>query len=82
MDTLFMNSKNSKTSDLHRLLLNPADKIDLKRKDKDVAFSNLSIYYTRKNVKKLYKNNKFKISASTRNDKFELPDGLYSASDI
>ena len=82
MDTLFMNSKNSKTSDLHRLLLNPADKIDLKRKDKYVAFSNLSIYYTRKNVKKLYKNNKFKISASTRNDKFELPDGLYSASDI
>ena len=77
-----MNSKNSKTSDLHRLLLNPADKIDLKRKDKYVAFSNLSIYYTRKNVKKLYKNNKFKISASTRNDKFELPDGLYSASDI
>ena len=82
MDTLFMNSKNSKTSDLHRLLLNPAYKIDLKRKDKDVAFSDLSIYYTRKNVKKLYKNNKFKISASTRNDKFELPDGLYSASDI
>ena len=50
---------------LHRLLLNLTDKIDLRRKDKYVALSNLSIYYTWKNIKTLYKNNKFKISAPT-----------------
>ena len=50
MDTLFMNSENSKTSDPHRLLLNLTDKIDLRRKDKYIALSNLSIYYTWKNI--------------------------------
>ena len=64
-NTIFMNSKNSKTSDTHRLLLNLTDKIDIIRKDKYIALSNLSIYYTRKNIKKSYKNNKFKISAVT-----------------
>ena len=59
MGTIFMNSKNSGTSDPHRLLLNLADKINLKRSDKYVALSNLSIYYTS------YKNNKFDISAPT-----------------
>ena len=44
--------------------------------------SNLGIYYTWKNKKSLYNNNKFKISASTWNDKFELPDGSYSVSNI
>ena len=63
MDTIFVNSKNSKTSDPHRILLNILNKINLKRSDKYVALSNLSIYYTWKNIKKLYKNNKFKISA-------------------
>ena len=82
IDTIFMNSENSQTSDLHRLLLNLSDKIDLKRSDKYVALSNPRIYYTWKNIKKSYKNNKFKISAPTSNDKFELPDGLYSVSDI
>ena len=51
MDTIFMNSKNSKTSDPHRLLLNISEKINLKRSDKYVALSNLSIYYTWKNIK-------------------------------
>ena len=50
MDTIFRNSKNSKTSDSHRLLLNLSDKINLKRSDKYVALSNLSIYYTWKNI--------------------------------
>ena len=50
MDTIFMNSENSKTSDPHRLLLNLTDKIDLRRKDKYVALSNLSIYYTWRNI--------------------------------
>ena len=62
-----MNSKNSKTSDAHRLSLNPSDKLNLKRSDKYVASSNLSYYYTWKNIKESYKNNKFKISAPTWN---------------
>ena len=72
-----MNSENSKTSDPHRLLLNLADKTDLRRKDKYIALSNLSIYYTWKNIKNSYKNNKFKISAPTWNEEFELPNGSY-----
>ena len=62
LDTIFINPKNSKTSDPHRLLLNLTDKINLKRSDKYVALSNLSIYDTWKNIKNSY-NNKFKISA-------------------
>ena len=81
MDTIFMNSENSKASDPHRLLLNLADKINL-RSGKYVALSNLSIYYTWKNTKKSYKNNKLKISPPTWNEEFELPDGSYSVSDI
>ena len=76
-----MNSKNSKTSDPHRLLLNLTDKIDLRRKDKYIALSNLSMYYSWENMKKSYKNNKFKISAATWNEEFELPDGSYSVTD-
>ena len=77
-----MNSENSKTSDSHRLLLNLSDKINLKRKDKYFALSNLTISYTWKNVNKSYKNNKFNISAPTWNEEFGLPDGSYSISDI
>ena len=77
-----MNSKKCKTSDLHRLLLNLTDKIDLKRKDKYIALSNLSIYYTCRNIKKSYNNNRFKISAPTWNEEFGLPNGSYSISDI
>ena len=65
-----MNSKNSKTSDPHRLLLNLTDKINLKRSHKYVAPSNRNMYYTLKNVKKSYKSNKFKISAPTWNEEF------------
>ena len=77
-----MNSANSKTSNPHRLLLNLSDKLNLKRKDKRVALSNLSIYHIRGNMKKSYENNKFKISAPTWNEEFESPDGSYSVSDI
>ena len=72
MDTIFINSKNSKTTKSHLLILNLTDKIDLGRGKKSIALSNLSIYYTWKNIKQTYKNNKFKISARTWNDKFEL----------
>ena len=75
MDTIFMNSENSKTSDPHSLFLNLSDKINLKRSDKYVALSNLGIYYAWKNIKKSYKNNEFKLSAPTWNEEFELPDG-------
>ena len=53
METIFMNSKNSKTSDPHRLLLDLTGKINFKRSDKYVAVSNISIYYTWKNIKKV-----------------------------
>ena len=82
MDTIFMNSENSKTSEHHVLVLQLTDKLDLRRGQKTVALSNLSIYYTWKNVKKPYNNNKFKISAPTWSEEFELPDGSYSISDI
>ena len=82
MDTIFMNSENSRNSEYHVLLLKLADKLDLRRGQKSVALSNLSIYYTCRNIKSLYKNNRFKISAPTWSDEFELPDGSYSISDI
>ena len=65
MDSIPMNSKYAKISDPCRLLLNLTDKVNLRRKDKYIALSNLSIYYTWKNIKKPYKNNEFKISAPT-----------------
>ena len=77
-----MNSKNDKSSYPHRLLLNVTDNIDVRRKDKYIALSNLSIYYTQKNIKKSYKNNKFKISAPTWNEEFESTDRKYSIPDI
>ena len=82
MDTIFMNSKNSKTSEHNVLVLRLTDKLDLRRGQKTVALSNLSIYYTWKKVKSSYNNNKFKISASTWNEEFKLPDGSNSVSDI
>ena len=77
-----MNTRNSQTSDPRRLLLNLTDKIDLRRKDKYIALSNLSIYYTWNNKKKSCKNNKFKRSAPTWNEEFKLPDESYFISDI
>ena len=82
MDTIFINSDNSKTSEYHVLVLKLTDKLDLRRGQKTAALSNLSIYYTWKNIKSSYNNNKFKISAPTWSEEFELPDGSYSVSDI
>ena len=82
MGTIFMNSENSKTSENNVLVLKLTDKLDLRRGQKTIALSNLSIYYTWKNVKSSYNNNKFKISAPTWSEEFELPDGSYSISDI
>ena len=82
MATTFMNSEESKNFDSHVLILKLTNKLDLRIGKKVIASSNLSIYYTCKNVKSSYNKNKFKISAPTWNDKFELPDGSYSVSDI
>ena len=78
MDTIFMNSENRRTSEYHVLVLKIADKLDLRRGQKSVVLSNLRIYYTWKNMKSSYNSNKFKISAPTWSDEFELPDGSYS----
>ena len=77
-----MNSENSKTSKPHVLILKITNKLDLWIGEKIITLSNLSIYYTWKNIKISYNNNKIEIFAPTWNDKFELPDGLYSVSDI
>ena len=82
MDTIFMNSENSRTSEYHVSVLKLTDNLDLKKGQKSIALSSLSIYYTWKNIKSSYNNNTFKISAPTWSGKFELPDGSYLISDI
>ena len=77
-----MNSRNSQTYKLHVLILKSTDKLDLRRGENRISLSNLSIYYKWKNMKSSYNNNKLKISAPTWSDKFELPDGSYSVSNI
>ena len=82
MDTIFKNPENTKTSKPQVLILKPTDKFDIRRSEKSIALSNLSIYYTWKNIKSSYNNNKFKTLTSTWTDEFELPNGSYSVSDI
>ena len=77
-----MNTKNSKPNEPQRFRLSLADKLTLKNPNKNIALGNLSIYYTWKNIKSAYNNNKCKISAPTWNDTFDLPDGSYSIADI
>ena len=77
-----MNTQNSKTNQLHKFRLTLADKLNLKDPTRNMALANLSIYYTWKNVKSAYNNNKFKSSAPTWNDEFDLPDGSYSIEDM
>ena len=77
-----MNSVNSKTSKQNVLILKLTNKLDLRIGEKVIALSNLSIYYTWKNIKSSYNNNKFKISSITWDEEFELPDGSYSVSDF
>ena len=82
METFFMNSKNSKTSKPYKFKYNLIDKLDLRNPNKNMTLANLSIYYTWKNVKSTYNNHKFKISAPTWNETFDLPDGSYNISEI
>ena len=82
METFFMNTKNSKINESHRFKYDLIDKLDLKNPNKNMALGSLSIYYTWKNVKSTYNNNKFKISAPTWNETFDLPDGSYNIPEI
>ena len=82
MDTTFMNSENSKTPEPHVLILKLTNKLDLRIGKKVIDLSNLSIYYTWKNIKSSYNNNKFKISAPAWNNEFELPAGSCFVSDV
>ena len=81
METFFMNTKNSKREP-YKFKYDLIDKLDLRNPNKNMALANLSIYYTWKNVKSIYNNNKFKISAPTWNETFDLPDGSYNISEI
>ena len=74
MDTTFINSENSKFFIHYVLILNLTDKIDLRRGGKSVALSNLSVYYTWRNIKSPYNNNKFNIFVPTWNNEFKLAD--------
>ena len=77
-----MNTENSKTREPYRFKLDLTDKLNLRDPKKNMALANLSIYYTQKNIISEYNNNKFKISAPTWNDTFDLLDGFYSVADI
>ena len=79
---VFMNTENIQTNEPHRFKLSLADKLNLKNPNKNIALGNLSVYYPWKNIKSACKNSKFKISTSTCNDTFGLPDGSYSIVDI
>ena len=82
MKTTFMSTENSKTNEPHKLSLSLSDKRNLKNPNNNIASGNLSIYYTWKNIKSTYNNNKFKISAPTWHDTFDLSDSSSSIEDI
>ena len=77
-----MNTLNSKTNESNRFMYQFTDKLNLKSPNKSISLANLSIYYTWKNVKSEYSNNKFKISAPTWSDEFDLSDGSYNIEQI
>ena len=83
METIFMNTENTKTNDSNKFIYQFTDKLNLKNpNNKNIGLVDLTIYYTWKNIKSAYNSNKFKISASTWNDEFDLTDGSYSISYI
>ena len=82
METISMNTVNSKTNEQHKFVPSLSQRLDLKSSNEYVALQTLSIYYTQKNIRKHYKNSKLKIIAPTWNEEFELPDGSYFVSDV
>ena len=78
-----MNTENSETNESNYFIYQLTDKLNLKTlKNKNIGLVNLIIYYTWKNIKSEYNSSKFKISAPTWNNTFDLPNGSYSISDI
>ena len=75
METIFINTLNSRTNESNRFIYQFTDNLNLKNPNKNIALANLSIYYTWKNIKSKYNNNKFKISAPTWDGEFNLPNG-------
>ena len=82
METIFMNSENSKANERNRFRLSLVDKLNLKGPSENMTLANLSICYIWKNIKSAYSSNKFKVSSPTWNNKFEFSDGSYSIADI
>ena len=83
METIFMNTENSKTNGFNKFIYQFTDKLNLKNpNNKNIGLVNLSIYCTWKNIKSTYNKNNFKIAAPTWNDNFDLPGGSYSVSDV
>ena len=83
METIFMNTENSKTDESNKFICQFTDKLDLKtQNNKNIELVNLNIYYTWKTIKFAYNNNKFKVSAPTWNNQFDLLHGSNSISDI
>ena len=82
MDTIFMDSQISENSKPRVWILKFTDILHFRRGEESIALSNLNNSYTWENIKSSYNNSKFKISAPTWNDEFELPHGSYSISDI
>ena len=78
METIFINTENSKTNEAHKFVLNLTQRLDLRSPSKHIQ--NLSIYYTWKDIRQQYKSNKLQATAPTWNDEFELPDGSNSVS--
>ena len=72
METIFMNTENSKTNEPLKFVLNFSQRLDLIRSDKHVALQNLYIHYTRKNIRKQYKHNKLKILVPTWNLNYQM----------
>ena len=75
METIFINTLNSRTNESNRFIYQFTDNLNLKNPNKNIALANLSIYYTWKNIKSKCNNNKFKISAPTWDGEFNLPNG-------
>ena len=82
METIFTNTENSKTNEPHRFRLSLVDKFNLKNPNENIALNNSIVYYTWKNIKSAYNNNKFIVSAPAWNDTFDLPDGYNSVENI
>ena len=82
METIFTNIENSKSNEPHIFRLSLVDKFNHKNSNGNIALGNSNVYYTWKNIKSAYNNNKFIVSAPAWNDTFDLPDGYNSVEDI